>query len=194
MSNVKKNQTIKVLLEFKHMKHHWKVHIIWLFWCISVAVVPAAPRPLLHTDHFFFLFLSLSQSIPPQSASSYSCMLPPSPSAPRSFDSSAYSSPHLQTPPTANANTGEDPVHRDNTQTHSCVNCPLKSDWALKVCFSISVSFRTHIPWGFSASPGPRYRATEHGSEPGPVLGQTTVSSGWLQTNKRREEGRGEGT
>lgn len=48
-----------------------------------------------------------SQSIPPQSASSYSCMLPPSPSAPRSFDSSAYSSPHLQSPPSANSNTGE---------------------------------------------------------------------------------------
>uniref|UniRef100_A0A3B4X9B1 Paired box protein Pax-6 n=1 Tax=Seriola lalandi dorsalis TaxID=1841481 RepID=A0A3B4X9B1_SERLL len=46
------------------------------------------------------------QSISPQSASSYSCMLPPSPSAPRSFDSSAYSSPHLQTPPSANSNTG----------------------------------------------------------------------------------------
>lgn len=46
------------------------------------------------------------QSIPPQSASSYSCMLPPSPSAPRSFDSSAYSSPHLQTPSSANSNTG----------------------------------------------------------------------------------------
>uniref|UniRef100_A0A3Q3VL21 Paired box protein Pax-6 n=1 Tax=Mola mola TaxID=94237 RepID=A0A3Q3VL21_MOLML len=50
-----------------------------------------------------------SGSIPPQSASSYSCMLPPSPSAPRSFDSSAYSSPHLQTPP-SNSNTGELPV------------------------------------------------------------------------------------
>lgn len=35
-------------------------------------------------------------------------MLPPSPSAPRSFDSSAYSSPHLQTPSSANSNTGED--------------------------------------------------------------------------------------
>ncbi|XP_047232313.1 paired box 10 [Girardinichthys multiradiatus] len=46
------------------------------------------------------------QSIPPQSASSYSCMLPPSPSAPRTFDSSAYSSPHLQTPPSASSNTG----------------------------------------------------------------------------------------
>ncbi|TKS89885.1 Matrix metalloproteinase-17 [Collichthys lucidus] len=46
------------------------------------------------------------QSIPPQSASSYSCMLPPSPSAPRSFDSTAYSSPHLQSPPSTNSNTG----------------------------------------------------------------------------------------
>nr|XP_020494373.1 paired box protein Pax-6-like [Labrus bergylta] len=52
------------------------------------------------------VFSSGVQSIPPQSASSYSCMLPPSPSAPRSFDSSAYSSPHLQTPSSANSNTG----------------------------------------------------------------------------------------
>ncbi|XP_061613080.1 matrix metalloproteinase-25 [Phyllopteryx taeniolatus] len=51
------------------------------------------------------VFSSGVQSIPPQSASSYSCMLPPSPSAPRSFDSSAYSSPHLQTAPSANSNT-----------------------------------------------------------------------------------------
>ncbi|XP_065805972.1 matrix metalloproteinase-25 [Labrus bergylta] len=51
------------------------------------------------------VFSSGVQSIPPQSASSYSCMLPPSPSAPRSFDSSAYSSPHLQTPSSANSNT-----------------------------------------------------------------------------------------
>ncbi|XP_071318520.1 matrix metalloproteinase-25 isoform X2 [Trachinotus anak] len=51
------------------------------------------------------VFSSGVQSISPQSASSYSCMLPPSPSAPRSFDSSAYSSPHLQTPPSANSNT-----------------------------------------------------------------------------------------
>ncbi|XP_077482587.1 uncharacterized protein mmp25b [Stigmatopora argus] len=52
------------------------------------------------------VFSSGVQSIPPQSASSYSCMLPPSPSAPRSFDSSAYSSPHLQAAPSANSNTG----------------------------------------------------------------------------------------
>ncbi|KAI4807625.1 hypothetical protein JOQ06_026507 [Pogonophryne albipinna] len=52
------------------------------------------------------VFSSGVQSIPPQSASSYSCMLPPSPSTPRSFDSSAYSSPHLQTPSSANSNTG----------------------------------------------------------------------------------------
>ncbi|XP_061564369.1 matrix metalloproteinase-25 [Cololabis saira] len=51
------------------------------------------------------VFSSGVQSIPPQSASSYSCMLPPSPSAPRSFDSSAYSSPHLQSPPSTNSNT-----------------------------------------------------------------------------------------
>ncbi|XP_053269083.1 paired box 10 isoform X1 [Pleuronectes platessa] len=52
------------------------------------------------------VFSSGVQSISPQSASSYSCMLPPSPSTPRSFDSSAYSSPHLQTPSSANSNTG----------------------------------------------------------------------------------------
>lgn len=51
------------------------------------------------------VFSSGVQSIPPQSASSYSCMLPPSPSAPRSFDSS-YSSSHLPTPPSASSNTG----------------------------------------------------------------------------------------
>ncbi|XP_077594980.1 matrix metalloproteinase-25 [Stigmatopora nigra] len=51
------------------------------------------------------VFSSGVQSIPPQSASSYSCMLPPSPSAPRSFDSSAYSSAHLQAAPSANSNT-----------------------------------------------------------------------------------------
>lgn len=55
----------------------------------------------------YILSLVHFQSIPPQSASSYSCMLPPSPSAPRSFDSSAYSSPHLQSPPSASSNTGE---------------------------------------------------------------------------------------
>uniref|UniRef100_A0A3Q3K339 Paired box protein Pax-6 n=1 Tax=Monopterus albus TaxID=43700 RepID=A0A3Q3K339_MONAL len=57
---------------------------------------------MFHSCHSY----SLMPSIPPQSASSYTCMLPPSPSAPRSFDSSAYSSPHLQTPPSANSNTG----------------------------------------------------------------------------------------
>ncbi|KAJ8284253.1 hypothetical protein COCON_G00031030 [Conger conger] len=46
------------------------------------------------------------QSVPPQSASSYSCMLPSSPSAPRNFDSSPYPSPHLPPPPSANSNTG----------------------------------------------------------------------------------------
>ncbi|KAM6951900.1 paired box protein Pax-6-like [Aplochiton taeniatus] len=52
------------------------------------------------------VFSSGVQSIPPQSSSSYSCMLPPSPSPQRSFDASAYSSPHLQPPTTANSNTG----------------------------------------------------------------------------------------
>ncbi|XP_048868906.1 paired box 10 isoform X2 [Brienomyrus brachyistius] len=46
------------------------------------------------------------QSVPPQSAPSYSCMLPSSPSAPRNFDSPPYSSPHLPPPPSANSSTG----------------------------------------------------------------------------------------
>ncbi|XP_066520721.1 paired box protein Pax-6-like isoform X2 [Hoplias malabaricus] len=46
------------------------------------------------------------QSAPPQSASSYSCMLPPSPSTPRSFEASPYPSPHLPPPPAANSSTG----------------------------------------------------------------------------------------
>ncbi|KAF4106918.1 paired box protein Pax-6-like [Onychostoma macrolepis] len=45
------------------------------------------------------------QSAPSPSASSYSCMLPPSPSALRSFETS-YSSPHLPPPPSANTSTG----------------------------------------------------------------------------------------
>ncbi|XP_062840834.1 paired box 10 [Trichomycterus rosablanca] len=53
---------------------------------------------------------STVQSLPPQSTSSYSSMLPPSPSAPpalpRKFDPSPYSSPHLPPPPTAGTNTG----------------------------------------------------------------------------------------
>uniref|UniRef100_A0A673HYK3 Paired box protein Pax-6 n=1 Tax=Sinocyclocheilus rhinocerous TaxID=307959 RepID=A0A673HYK3_9TELE len=49
-------------------------------------------------------FASL-QSAPSPSASSYSCMLPPSPSAPRSFETS-YSSPHLPPPPSANTSAG----------------------------------------------------------------------------------------
>ncbi|XP_014875676.1 paired box 10 [Poecilia latipinna] len=63
-------------------------------------------EPSLPSYSSLSVFSSGVQSIPPQSASSYSCMLPPSPSAPRSFDSSAYSSPHLQTPPSASSNTG----------------------------------------------------------------------------------------
>ncbi|KAM6957790.1 paired box 10 [Aplochiton taeniatus] len=50
------------------------------------------------------------QSLSPQSASSYSCMLPPSPSAPPSlspkFDPSPYPSPHLPPHHSANAGTG----------------------------------------------------------------------------------------
>ncbi|XP_016397165.1 paired box protein Pax-6-like isoform X1 [Sinocyclocheilus rhinocerous] len=53
---------------------------------------------------------SSMQSLPSQSTPTYSCMLPPSPSAlhplSRKFDSSSYTSPHLPAPPTASANTG----------------------------------------------------------------------------------------
>ncbi|XP_059414201.1 paired box protein Pax-6-like isoform X2 [Carassius carassius] len=53
---------------------------------------------------------SSMQSLPSQSTPTYSCMLPPSPSAlpplSRKFDSSSYTSPHLPPPPTASANTG----------------------------------------------------------------------------------------
>ncbi|XP_051771528.1 paired box protein Pax-6-like [Ctenopharyngodon idella] len=45
------------------------------------------------------------QSAPSPSASSYSCMLPPSPSAPRSFETS-YSSSHLPAPSSTNTSTG----------------------------------------------------------------------------------------
>uniref|UniRef100_A0A672TAB1 Uncharacterized protein n=1 Tax=Sinocyclocheilus grahami TaxID=75366 RepID=A0A672TAB1_SINGR len=50
------------------------------------------------------------ESLPSQSTPTYSCMLPPSPSAlpplSRKFDSSSYTSPRLPPPPTASANTG----------------------------------------------------------------------------------------
>ncbi|KAM9528901.1 paired box protein Pax-6-like isoform 1-T3 [Salvelinus alpinus] len=50
------------------------------------------------------------QSLPPQSAPSYPCMLPPSPSSPpplaRKFDSLSYPSPHLPPPHAASSNTG----------------------------------------------------------------------------------------
>ncbi|XP_010865923.1 paired box protein Pax-6-like [Esox lucius] len=46
------------------------------------------------------------QSVSSQSSNSYSCMLPRSPSTPRTFDSSSYPSPHLPPPPSANPNTG----------------------------------------------------------------------------------------
>ncbi|XP_051995349.1 paired box protein Pax-6-like [Xyrauchen texanus] len=53
---------------------------------------------------------SSMQSLPSQSTPTYSCMLPPSPSAlpplSRKFDSSSYTPPHLPPPPTASANTG----------------------------------------------------------------------------------------
>uniref|UniRef100_A0A8C2IER8 Paired box protein Pax-6 n=1 Tax=Cyprinus carpio TaxID=7962 RepID=A0A8C2IER8_CYPCA len=57
-----------------------------------------------------FMHNKLVFSLPSQSTPTYSCMLPPSPSAlpplSRKFDSSSYTSPHLPPPPTASANTG----------------------------------------------------------------------------------------
>ncbi|KAM4634437.1 paired box 10 [Polymixia lowei] len=50
------------------------------------------------------------QSLSPQSSSSYSCMIPPSssapPSLPRKFDSLPYPSPHLHPPHSASSSTG----------------------------------------------------------------------------------------
>ncbi|XP_041740698.1 paired box protein Pax-6-like [Coregonus clupeaformis] len=45
------------------------------------------------------------EKVSSQSAISYSCMLPPSPSTPQTFDSSAYPS-HIPPPSSANSNTG----------------------------------------------------------------------------------------
>lgn len=112
---------------------------------------------LLSPPHSWF------QSIPPQSASSYSCMLPPSPSAPRSFDSSAYSSPHLQTPSSANSNTG--------TPTFSvCLVSDYLLEWWIieslpaeqSVC--VCLPRRPHIAGRFRPGPGPRIWAAGHGS------------------------------
>ncbi|XP_060795394.1 paired box protein Pax-6-like [Neoarius graeffei] len=51
-------------------------------------------------------YSSLSVYSGVQSAPSYPCMLPPSPSAPQSFEPSSYPSPHLPGPPTGNTSTG----------------------------------------------------------------------------------------
>ncbi|KAI4884524.1 hypothetical protein NFI96_020490 [Prochilodus magdalenae] len=75
-------------------------------------VVGGSGRSMLgHTETTLPSYSSLSlysgvQSAPPQSTPPYSCMLPPSPSAPRSFEASSYPSPHLPPPPTAGASTG----------------------------------------------------------------------------------------
>lgn len=110
-------------------------------------------------------------------------MLPPSPSAPRSFDSSAYSSPHLQTPSSASSNAGK------------CVFHPTKyeSVWLLSNCykngFCLCLPHRAHISWGVSAGPGSRNWAAGHESQPGSVLGQITVSDRQSMPFGNREEG-----
>ncbi|KAI5609736.1 paired box protein Pax-6 [Silurus asotus] len=51
-------------------------------------------------------YSSLSVYSGVQSAPSYPCMLPPSPSAPQSFEPSSYPSPHLPGPPPGSTSTG----------------------------------------------------------------------------------------
>lgn len=110
-------------------------------------------------------------------------MLPPSPSAPRSFDSSAYSSPHLQTPSSASSNAGE------------CVFHPTRHEtvWLLSNCykngFCLRLPHRAHISWGVSAGPGSRKWAAGHESQPGSVLGQITVSDRQSMPFGNREGG-----
>lgn len=130
------------------------------------------------SSHCFFPLLLCLQAIPPQSASSYSCMLPPSPSAPRSFDTSPYSSSHLQTPPSASSNTGKTHL----TDKSSFTSLPWQT-------VSLSPS-RSHIAGCFGARSSPGRRAAEHESEPGSVLGQITVRHRQsLQTgNTKRKE------
>lgn len=109
-------------------------------------------------------------------------MLPPSPSTPRSFDSSAYSSPHLQTPSSASSNAGK------------CVTHPTKHEsvWLLSNCykngFNVCLPHRAHISWRVSASAGSRKRAAGHESQPGSILGQITVSDRQPMPCGNREE------
>uniref|UniRef100_A0A673NCK1 Paired box protein Pax-6-like n=1 Tax=Sinocyclocheilus rhinocerous TaxID=307959 RepID=A0A673NCK1_9TELE len=82
---------------------------------VTQSAVVVTVTILFQSDSSLSGYSSLSvfssmQSLPSQSTPTYSCMLPPSPSAlpplSRKFDSSSYTSPHLPPPPTASANTG----------------------------------------------------------------------------------------
>lgn len=154
-----------------------------------VAVAPSAPPPpttlFMLTFLSFSSFSSLSPFLPSQPPRTPACCL-------RHLLLRAVLT-HQRTPPlTCRLRHQPTPTQvrsqlteTQHTNTHLLIRL---SSWSFVFP---SLSFRAHITWGFSASPGPRYRAAEHGSEPGPVLGQTTVSSRQLLTNKRREEGRG---
>lgn len=56
---------------------------------------------------FLFYGMDLCDEMSAQSPPSYPCMLPPSPSAPQSFEPSSYPSPHLPGPPNGNTSTGK---------------------------------------------------------------------------------------
>lgn len=152
--------------------------------------LPLCFRRQTRQSHISFLIIwsssklilihSWLQSIPPQSASSYSCMLPPSPSAPRSFDSSAYSSPHLQTSSSTNSNTG--------TPTFSLrLVCDYLLEWWIiqspqpnKV--SVSVSLAGLISPGVSVPvqvPGSEQQGMSHN------LGQYWARLQWATDNGR---------
>lgn len=96
-------------------------------------------------------------------------MLPPSPSAPRSFDSSAYSSPHLQTPSSANSNTGGCLSGQFGFGINSATY------WLTHSVFLTPP--RAHITWRFGTGAGSRKWAAKHESEPGSILGQITVNN-----------------
>ncbi|XP_051530975.1 paired box protein Pax-6-like isoform X2 [Myxocyprinus asiaticus] len=70
----------------------------------SAAFMLSQSETALPTYNSLSVYSGVQSSLSP-SASSYSCMLPPSPSAPSHFETS-YSSPHLPPPSLANSSTG----------------------------------------------------------------------------------------